>query len=264
MTSQMSDRTRQVGVTAAAVFCAVGTLIGTGVLGTEVADSAGGALAADATLLAPAGPAFSIWSVIYLGLAAFTVWQWLPGRAGDPRMRRIGWLAAASMVLNAVWLLVTQRDWIWVSVLVILALVAVLAALMSRLVQSSASTLLERIVVDATFGLYLGWVCVATCANIAAAFVSSGVTPSAGVADLLAVLVLIAVAGLGVALAARLHARWAVALAAAWGLAWIAVGRLLDAPESTITGIAAAIAAIVVLGAVVIVRVRESGGPAPR
>ena len=52
-----SDRLRQVGVTAAEIVCVVGTLVGTGVLGTPVESSSGGALSADATRLAPAGPA---------------------------------------------------------------------------------------------------------------------------------------------------------------------------------------------------------------
>ena len=98
---ERSDRLRQVAVTLAEVFCVIGTLVGVGVIGTRVEESSGGALAADATLLAPAGPAFSIWSVIYLGLLGYTVWQWLPEQATDRRHRAIGWLAAASMVLNA-------------------------------------------------------------------------------------------------------------------------------------------------------------------
>ncbi|WP_159081317.1 hypothetical protein [Nocardioides sediminis] len=59
-----ADRVRQVVVTLAEVFCVLGTLVGTGVIGTRVEESSGGALAADATLLAPLGPAFSIWSVV--------------------------------------------------------------------------------------------------------------------------------------------------------------------------------------------------------
>ena len=56
------------------------------------------ALAADATLLAPAGPAFSIWSIIYIGLAAYTIWQWFPANAVTERTRRTGWLIAVSML----------------------------------------------------------------------------------------------------------------------------------------------------------------------
>jgi TspO/MBR family protein len=242
-----TDRARQVVVTLAEVFCVVGTLVGVGVLGTRVQETAGGALSAEATRIAPAGPAFSIWSVIYLGLLAYTVWQWLPRNATSRRTRSTGWLAAVSMVLNAAWLLVTQQGWIWVSVVVIVALAVVLGLLVRGLTQHPASGTLERVVVDGTFGLYLGWVAVATCANVTAAFVSSGVRPSAGVSDVLAVVVLAVAALLGLVLAATLGGRYAVAVAMAWGLIWIAVGRLTSEPDSTVTAVAAGVAALVVL-----------------
>ncbi|WP_299446330.1 tryptophan-rich sensory protein [uncultured Phycicoccus sp.] len=246
---QRSDRIRQVGVTLAEVFCVVGTLVGVGVLGTRVEESAGGALAADATLIAPAGPAFSIWTPIYLGLAAYTVWQWLPGQATDARHRAVGWLVAASMVLNAGWLLVTQQGWLWASVLVILALAATLGLLVSRLQQHPSYGTAETVIVDGTFGLYLGWVAVATCANITATLAESGVDPGSPTVEILAVVVLAVAAGLGVLFARRLGGRWAVAFAMAWGLGWIAVGRVADAPESLVVAAAAVVAAVVVLSA---------------
>ena len=122
-------------VTVAEILCIVGTLLGVGLIGgTRVEESAGGALSAEATRLAPAGPAFSIWSVIYLGLAAYTVWQWLPSSVTE-RTRSTGWLAAVSMLLNAGWLLVTQQGWIWASVVVILALALVLGELLRRITR---------------------------------------------------------------------------------------------------------------------------------
>jgi hypothetical protein len=244
------DRARQVGVTVSEVLCVLGTLLGIGLLGgTEVQDTAGGALSAEATRIAPAGPAFSIWSVIYLGLAAYTVWQWLPSSVTG-RTRSTGWLAAVSMLLNAGWLLVTQQGWIWASVVVILALALVLGELLRRLTRRPATGLAERVVVDGTFGLYLGWVAVATCANVTAALVSSGVEPSDAVSDTLAVVVLLVAAALGVVFARTLGARWAVAVAMAWGLGWIAVGRSTSRPESLVVAVAAVVAALVVLVAV--------------
>ncbi len=261
-TATRSDRQRQVGVTAAEVFCVVGTLVGVGVLGTRVQESSGGALAADATLLAPAVSAFSIWSVIYLGLAAYAVWQWLPAVAVTERARATGWLVALSMVLNAVWLLVTQQGWIWVSVVVIAALVATLGVLVLRLTRQPAQSPLEKVVVDGTFGLYLGWVTVATCANVTAALVSSGVDPAPAVSAAAAVGVLLVAAAVGVLMATRLGGRWAVAGALAWGLAWIAVGRTSDEPRSTVTAVAAVLAAVVVLAATARVRSRMVPGRA--
>ena len=39
----------------------------------------------------------------------------------------------------------------------------------------------------------------------------------------------------------------AVGIAIAWGIGWIAVGRLLEAPESAATGVAAIVAALAVI-----------------
>ena len=256
------DRARQVSVTVAEILCIVGTLLGVGLIGgTRVEESAGGALSAEATRLAPAGPAFSIWSVIYLGLAAYTVWQWLPSSVTE-RTRSTGWLAAVSMLLNACWLLVTQQGWIWASVVVILALALVLGELLRRITRQPATGVGERVVVDGTFGLYLGWVAVATCANVTAALVASGVRPSDAVSDTLAVVVLLVAAALGVAFARTLGGRWAVAVAMAWGLGWIAVGRSSGSPQSLVVALFAAVAALVVLAVVPWARQR-SAQPAP-
>lgn len=252
-----NDRVRQVATTLSAAAMLVGTLYGTGVLGERVEESSGGSLSATATLLAPAGTAFSIWSVIYVGLVAYVVWQWVPSNAGSARGRSIGWLAALSMILNGGWLLVTQADWLWGSVVVILALAVTLGLIMVRLttLRPERGTI-ERIVVDGTFGLYLGWVTVATVANIAATLADSGVEPEQGTAEVLAVVVLAATAGIAVFLAQRLGGRIGVALAATWGLAWIAVGRAATEPESTVTAVAAAVAALVVVIATVLSRGR--------
>ena len=248
-----ADRRRQLGVTLAEVLCIYGTLLGVGVIGTRVEESSGGALAADATLLAPATPAFSIWSVIYLGLAAYTIWKWLPANATSPRARATGWLIAVSMLLNAGWLLVTQQGWIWASVVIIVALALTLGVILARLTAippAPTGRTIERVIVDGTMGLYLGWVAVATCANLTAALVATGVELAAPGADIVAVIVLAVAAGLGVLFARRLGGRYAVAAAMAWGLVWIAVGRAMDEPASRLVTIGAVTAAvIVVLGA---------------
>ena len=236
-------------MTVAEIGCILGTLVGVGVLGTRVEESSGGALAADATLLAPASPAFSIWSVIYVGLAAYTIWQWLPANTANIRARRSGWLVALSMLLNAAWLLVTQQGWLWASVGVIAALVVTLGVLLRRLDETAPTSRAELVVVDGTMGLYLGWVAVATCANVTATLVASGVDPARPTSTFSALAVLAAAAGIGVLLATRLGGRYAVALAMAWGLGWIGVARITDQPKSATVGLAALAAALVVVAA---------------
>ncbi|MEE1618572.1 tryptophan-rich sensory protein [Brachybacterium sp. J153] len=249
----MTPVVRHLAVTLAFAAAMLGTAVGVGVLGGDPIDeAAGGLLSADATHLAPAAPAFRIWSVIYAGLAAYTLWQWRDAR--DPR--RIAALAIASLLLNAAWILVVQAGWVWVSVLVILALLAVLAVLFRRLVLRPAQGVLERVVVDGTFGLYLGWVSVATCANIAAALAGAGVD-GFGVPGVLAIAVIlvvgvIALALIGVGRSRTGRAPLAAPAAMVWGLAWIAVGRATDAPHApAVAAVAAVVAALIAAAAVV-------------
>ena len=243
-----SDRRRQVGVTIAQVLCVTGTLVGVGAFGgTPVQDAAGGALAADATLLAPATPAFAIWTPVYVGLAAYTVWQWLPEQTIDRRHRAVGWPAAASMLLNALWLLVVQAGWLWASVVVIAALALTLGLLLLRLEANPSYGVAESVITDGTFGVYLGWVAVATCADVTATLVDSGVDLGDVGNVLGAVAVLAVAAALGWWFGARLGARWAIAAAMAWGLGWVAWGRLAGEPYSVLEGVAGIVAAVVVL-----------------
>jgi hypothetical protein len=259
--NRMSDRMRQWLVTAGAIFMIFGTLYGFGLIGTPVEQSSGGSLSAEATLLAPAVRAFSIWSVIYLGLIGYVIWQWLPANTASVRARRIGWLSGLSMALNGLWLLVVQVGALWLSVAVIVALAATLGELMRRLGTPRASGAGEKLLVDGTFGLYLGWVAVATLANITATLVASGVNPGADVAEYLAVAVLAVAAVLGAILARVLGGRIGVAVAMTWGLFWIAVGRLTGQPSSDLAGVTAAIAAAVVVVATALVLL---GRPARR
>lgn len=234
-------------VTLSAIVMVVGTLAGFGLIGTRVEDSAGGAFSADATLLTPATQAFSIWSLIYVGLAAYVVWQWK--EHDNPDAIRIGWLASASMILNAVWLGVTQLGWIWPSVAVILALAVILGLIMEKLSAGQPKSLFERICVYGTFGVYLGWVTVASIPNVAIALISAGINPGAPWAEIITVAVLVVAAGIGALFAFRLGARWSIAAAMTWALAWIAIARLDGPLHSTPVAIAAVVAALVIIAA---------------
>jgi hypothetical protein len=118
--------------------------------------------------------------------------------------------------------------------------------------------MLERVLVDGSLGLYFGWVCVATAANIAAALTGSGFDGAGVDPDWWAVAVLAVVGAVGVVLAARSGGRLAVAAAIAWGLAWIAVARWDGAPQSAPTAVAAAAAAVVVLSVATVLRLRAA------
>ena len=252
-----SDRVRQVVVVVSVVLAIVGAAVGSGAFGgTPIQDAAGGALAADATLLAPGTGAFQIWSVIYLGLIGYAVLQALPSQAPRARHRRVGWLAAASMLLNAAWILSIQAGLLALSVPVIVALLAVLVAIVLRL--GPAKGWADRVLGDGAFGLYLGWVTIATVANVTALLQQAGFTGLGLAPEGWAIAVLVAATLIGVGTATRDGARFGPALSLAWGLAWIAVARASGAPESAPITIAAAAAAVVVLAAPAILRTRPA------
>ena len=74
MESPGKDLARQISVISATVYMLVAAAVGSGLLGgTSVQDLQGGALGADGSFLAPASPAFSIWSLIYLLLIVYAI-----------------------------------------------------------------------------------------------------------------------------------------------------------------------------------------------
>ncbi len=255
-TATTVDRIRAIVVLVALPVTIAAAALGSGAFGgTEVQAGGDGAFAATATPLAPAGPAFSIWSVIYLGLAAYAIWQVLPRHHDEPRQRSMGWLALASLVLNAAWILASTSGLVPLTVVIIVALLLSLIVIFVVLVRTRPSTIIERVVVDGTFGLYLGWVCVATVANVAAWLADMGLQPSAF--ELPASIMLVVVAAVGIALAVYGKGRIGPMLAIVWGVAWLAVGRATSEPESTTVAVVAIIVAIVVAAATIAARLRS-------
>lgn len=251
------DRVRQIIVLVSAVLAIAGAFVGSGAAGgTPIAEASGGALSADATPVAPAGPAFAIWSVIYAGLLAYAVWQLLPAQATDSRHRRLGYPIALSLLLNAAWILSVQFDLLWASVPTIVLLLIVLAGAFRITLASRPKNLVETVVTDGTVGLYLGWVTIATAANVAAVLTAAGFTGFGISPDLWGVLVIAVAGAIGVALALYGKGRLAPSASLCWGIAWVAVGRLTGDLVSVPTAVAAIVAVAVIVVTTVVARVR--------
>jgi hypothetical protein len=252
----VKDVVRQIVVIASMAFALVGSALGSGAFGGDgIPTASSGALSASYTPVAPAGPAFSIWGVVYVGLLAYAVWQALPAQRADARQRRVGYPVAVTLVLNAAWILTAQAGLLALSGVVIAALLA-----------TRPRTAVEAVVLDGTMGLYLGWVSVATVANVAAILTAAGLRPGEAGRDAWAVGILLVVGAIGALLAVRDGGRLAPTAAIAWGLAWIAVGRLTGELPSTPAAVAALVAAAAVVVTTLVVRGRVgwTGRTAPR
>ncbi|MCU1482124.1 MAG: hypothetical protein JWQ19_2910 [Subtercola sp.] len=268
-TGTPADIVRQIVVLLSAVIAVVGSFIGSGAAGgTPIAQAAGGALGADATLIAPAVPAFLIWTPIYAGLVAYAIWQLLPRRRADARQRTLGYPIAVTLLLNAAWILSVQAGLLALSAVVIVVLLAALCVTYALVLRtrpragsgsgSGSHSIVETVIVDGTLGLYLGWVSIATAANLTALFQQSGFTGFGWSATAWGVAVVIVAGAVGVLLAFWSRGRLTPAVALAWGLAWVGVSRLTGSLDSTAVGVTALIAAAIVLLVTIVVRVRTA------
>lgn len=244
------DLARQIVVLSAVSFMLIAAVIGAGAFGNSaVEDQQGGALDTDGSYLAPAGPAFSIWSVIYLGLIAYAIWQALPRQRTNPRQRALGWLIALTMTMNGLWLVAARFGTLLLTVVVIVLLLAALGWTFRVAVatREPRGGVVDSVLIDGVTGLHLGWVTLATVANIAAWLTTVVPARWEDAADAIGVAVLIVVALIGLAIAWRSSWRVAPALALAWGLSWLAVERITGEPQSGPIGLTAIIVAAVVL-----------------
>lgn len=240
------DRLRQVVVTAAWLVAATLTTGLAGALGSPVLQGAGGALARSATPLAPAAPTAAVAFPLALGLTAYVVWQWLPGRTGAARDRATGWWAALALALQGVWLGTVAVGSAAAGTAALLALAAVLVVVATRQHRQPAGSRLERVLVDGTVGAWLGWVLVAAVAHAAGTVGTLGLGADPLLAGTVAVGGLAVLVALGRLLAVELGAPWALAAGLAWGLLGVAVGQLAGGP-SFVLGLAALAAAGAVL-----------------
>lgn len=117
----------------------------------------------------PAGYVFSIWGLIYLGLLAFAVYQALPAQRDNPRLRRIGYLFAGSCLANIAWLFLWHYEQFVLTLLAMFALLLSLITIYLRLeIGRVAVSAAEKWLVSVPFSIYLGWISVATIANVTA------------------------------------------------------------------------------------------------
>ena len=114
----------------------------------------------------PAGYVFSIWGLIYLGLIAFAIYQALPRNRDAEWLRKITPFYLLGNAANIVWLFLWHYEQFlvtWVAMLVILASLLVIIVMLSRIEDTSARF---RWLVRVPFSLYVGWISVATVANL--------------------------------------------------------------------------------------------------
>ena len=115
----------------------------------------------------PAGYVFSIWGLIYLGLIVYAVFQALPSQRENPRLRSTGWWVSLSGLANIAWIFLWHYEQFPLTLLAMLLLLATLIVTYLRLgTRRTSAPIAERLAVRLPFSIYLGWITVATVANV--------------------------------------------------------------------------------------------------
>lgn len=115
-------------------------------------------------LFVPAGITFSIWGFIYLLILGFLVLQFY--EADKSIIKSISFVFALSCLLNSLWILAWHYEQLPLSLLLMAGLLISLIYINFQLQSYSAG------IIKAAFGVYLGWICIATIANVTALLVN--------------------------------------------------------------------------------------------
>ncbi|MCW4043905.1 MAG: tryptophan-rich sensory protein [Candidatus Bathyarchaeota archaeon] len=209
------------------------------------------------TLVTPAGYVFSIWGVIYSLLLVFAVFQALPSQRENPFLGKISFLFVLSSFLNVFWLFLWHYDQIALSVVLMFALLATLIMIYLRLnIGKAAVTWKEKACVHLPFSVYLGWITVASIANVAAALVSVQWNGFGLASDLWGVLVIAVALLIALAvLATRKDAAYGLVLV--WALVGIAVKQNAYPNIALATEASAIIIAIAVVAVTLFSRLKK-------
>jgi hypothetical protein len=132
-------------------------------------------------LFAPAGFTFSIWGVIYLSLLAFIIYQLRlafsnqhPEALCRLMQKMKDWFLISS-VANACWLFAWHYHLIPVSVVImVMLLISLIVIQFNFNIGKLPAPLPEKIFIHFPFSLYLGWIAIATIANLTTLFVYAG------------------------------------------------------------------------------------------
>jgi hypothetical protein len=200
-------------------------------------------------LFVPAGITFSIWGVIYVFLGIFVVYQFRDAfkqeKVEMPFLEKISYLFILSNIANSLWILFWHYGLIYISIFAMLGILLSLIGIYLRLdIGKSEVNTREKWFVHVPISIYLGWITVATIANVTAVLVSAGVEYMGLIAEILTITV-ISVAVLITIVILYIRKDYAYSLVVLWAV----LGIFLQQSGSNLTIATTAIIALVIIAA---------------
>ena len=187
-------------------------------------------------LFAPTGITFTIWGVIYLLLAAHTLYQLgLFRKKGEEvktaLLKDVGILFGISSLANFGWIFAWHYKVIPLSMVLMLVILVCLALIYIR-INKEKLTANEKLFIRLPFSVYFGWITVATIANATTLFVDMLGSPVnlLGISEVVWTVVILLV-GLVIGVITTLkHRDVAYGLVIVWAYIGILIKHLMDKP----------------------------------
>ncbi|MDX9903125.1 MAG: tryptophan-rich sensory protein [Bacteroidales bacterium] len=196
-------------------------------------------------LFVPAGITFSIWGVIYILLIAFCVVQFTTSH--QTVIAQIGWLFGLTCIFNGLWIVAWHYGRLPMSLILMAGLLIALLWIGVFIKD------LPYGLIKAAFGVYLGWICIATIANVTALLVNYN-WGGFGISEQTWTIIMILAGTLLVALAIWRLDNPYIGLAVVWAFIGIMIKRSGDARSIFIT---AAVAMVLVAAVLILAFFRK-------
>lgn len=170
-------------------------------------------------LFVPSGFTFAIWGLIYTLLLAFTIYQLVQAFSKNGNtdfIKTIGWLFLISCIANARWIVVWHNQVVWLSLVIMLVILSMLIGIYLLLdIGGKPVNKTEKWLVHIPFSVYLGWITVATIANVTTLAVDMNWS-GFGISEMTWTIIMITIATLiGIIVLFR-RKDWAYALVLIW------------------------------------------------
>ena len=189
--------------------------------------------AAYQNLFTPAGYAFSIWGLIYLGLAAFVIYHAVISFKSNQEnnvVLKVGWWFVISCIANCAWIFAWLYDYTGLSVIIMIMLLFSLVMIILKTRMELDDLPMKQIAfVWWPFSLYAGWITVALIANIAA-WLTKINWDGFGISSITWTIIMIIIAGIIYLLMTWQRNMREYALVGVWGLLAIAVANWTTEP----------------------------------
>jgi len=185
-------------------------------------------------LFVPAGITFAIWGVIYVLIIIFAIYLakdlFKKEKTTEPFLEKISYFFILASLANIIWIFLWHYEQVYLSLLIMLLLFFSLIIIYLRLnIGIEEVSIKEKLFVHVPISVYLGWITVATIANVTAVLVTAG-WDGFGISEEIWTFLVIIVAAIITILVLVTRKDYVYSAVIIWALIGIYLKRVVDDP----------------------------------